>query len=87
MVYLHGIPACIQHHFNPSGLDFSAGPIHLEEVFRLTDLIDEHSPGRLVHRINNLAMSVGGKKKRRKVISDCVCSICGVPLFQRSLKH
>ncbi|KAF9545953.1 Cysteine-rich protein 2-binding protein [Mortierella hygrophila] len=66
MVYLHGIPACIQHHFNPSGLDFSAGPIHLEEVFRLTDLIDENSPGRLVHRINNLAMSIGGKKKRRK---------------------
>ncbi|KAF9921229.1 Cysteine-rich protein 2-binding protein [Linnemannia zychae] len=66
VVSLHGIPACIQHHFNPSGLDFSAGPIHLEEIFRLTDLIDENSPARLVHRVNNLAMSVGGKKKRRK---------------------
>ncbi|KAF9586492.1 Cysteine-rich protein 2-binding protein [Lunasporangiospora selenospora] len=67
LVQLHGIPACIHHHFNPSGLDFSAGPIYLEEVFRLTDLIDEHSPARLVHRINHLvAASTGGKKKRRK---------------------
>ncbi|KAG0203323.1 Cysteine-rich protein 2-binding protein [Mortierella sp. GBA30] len=67
VVHLHGIPACIQHHFNPSGLDFSAGPIHLEEVFRITDLIDESSPGRLIHRVNSLcAMSAGGKKKRRK---------------------
>ncbi|KAF9966959.1 Cysteine-rich protein 2-binding protein [Mortierella alpina] len=66
-VYLHGIPACIQHHFNPSGLDFSAGPIHLEEVFRITDLVDENSPGRLIHRVNSLgAISAGGKKKRRK---------------------
>ncbi|KAF9113383.1 Cysteine-rich protein 2-binding protein [Mortierella sp. AM989] len=66
-VYLHGIPACIQHHFNPSGLDFSGGPIHLEEIFRLTDLIDENSPGKLIHRVNSLgAMSAGGKKKRRK---------------------
>ncbi|KAF9192496.1 Cysteine-rich protein 2-binding protein, partial [Haplosporangium sp. Z 11] len=67
VVHLHGIPACIQHHFNPSGLDFSAGPIYLEEIFRLTDLIDENSPGKLVRRVNNLsAMSTGGKKKRRK---------------------
>ncbi|GJJ77802.1 cysteine-rich protein 2-binding protein [Entomortierella parvispora] len=67
MVYLHGIPACIQHHFNPSGLDFSGGPINLEEIFRLTDLIDEDSPGRLIHRVNSLgALAVGGKKKRRK---------------------
>ncbi|KAF9209204.1 Cysteine-rich protein 2-binding protein [Haplosporangium sp. Z 27] len=66
-VHLHGIPACIQHHFNPSGLDFSGGPIHLEEIFRLTDLLDENSPGKLIHRVNNLgAMSAGGKKKRRK---------------------
>jgi len=69
MVYLHGIPACIQHHFNPSGLDFSGGPINLEEIFRLTDLIDDDSPGRLIHRVNSLgALAVGGKKKRRKVI-------------------
>ncbi|KAF9399209.1 Cysteine-rich protein 2-binding protein, partial [Mortierella sp. AD011] len=66
-VHLHGIPACIQHHFNPSGLDFSGGPIHLEEIFRLTDLLDENSPGKLIHRINNLgAMAAGGKKKKRK---------------------
>ncbi|KAG0247433.1 Cysteine-rich protein 2-binding protein, partial [Mortierella polycephala] len=67
VVHLHGIPACIQHHFTPSGLDFSAGSIHLEEIFRLTDLIDENSHGKLVRRVNNLsAMSTGGKKKRRK---------------------
>ncbi|ORZ16651.1 hypothetical protein BCR41DRAFT_352901 [Lobosporangium transversale] len=67
VVHLHGIPACIHHHFNPSGLDFSTGPIHLEEIFRLTDLIDENSSGRLINRVNSLgAMSVGGKKKRRK---------------------
>ncbi|KAF9435927.1 Cysteine-rich protein 2-binding protein [Entomortierella beljakovae] len=66
-VYLHGIPACIQHHFNPSGLDFSEGPIHLEEIFRLTDLIDENSTGKLIHRVNSLgAMSAGGKKKKGK---------------------
>lgn len=71
MVYLHGIPACIQHHFNPSGLDFSGGPINLEEIFRLTDLIDEDSPGRLIHRVNSLgALAVSGKKKRRKVRSN-----------------
>ncbi|KAG0329368.1 Cysteine-rich protein 2-binding protein [Dissophora globulifera] len=67
IVHLHGIPACIQHHFNPSGLDFTGGPIHLEEIFRLTDLIDENSPGRLIQRVNSLgAMAAGGKNKRRK---------------------
>ncbi|KAG0369359.1 hypothetical protein BC939DRAFT_505177 [Gamsiella multidivaricata] len=67
LVHLHGIPACIHHHFNPSGLDFSGGPIHLEEIFRLTDLIDERSPGRLIHRVNSLGkMSIGGKKKKRR---------------------
>ncbi|KAF9366436.1 Cysteine-rich protein 2-binding protein [Mortierella sp. NVP85] len=66
VVHLHGIPACIHHHFNPSGLDFSGGPIHLEEIFRVTDLIDENSPSKLIHRINNLgAMSAGGKKKKK----------------------
>lgn len=73
MVFLHGIPACIQHHFNPSGLDFSSGPIDLEHLFRLTDLIDDDSPGRLIHRVRAVVSSVSGhlsmsgKKKRRKV--------------------
>ncbi|KAG0038044.1 Cysteine-rich protein 2-binding protein [Podila clonocystis] len=72
MVFLHGIPACIQHHFNPSGLDFSSGPIDLEHLFRLTDMIDDDSPGRLIHRVRAAVNSVGGhlsisgKKKRRK---------------------
>ncbi|KAG0322378.1 Cysteine-rich protein 2-binding protein [Podila horticola] len=72
MVFLHGIPACIQHHFNPSGLDFSSGPIDLEHLFRLTDLIDDDSPGRLIHRVGAVVSSVSGhlpmsgKKKRRK---------------------
>jgi hypothetical protein len=47
-------------------LDFSGGPIHLEEIFRVTDLIDENSPSKLIHRINSLgAMSAGGKKKKK----------------------
>ncbi|KAG0068537.1 Cysteine-rich protein 2-binding protein, partial [Podila epicladia] len=72
MVFLHGIPACIQHHFSPSGLDFSSGPIDLEHLFRLTDLIDDDSPGRLIHRVRAAVSSAGGhlsmsgKKKRRK---------------------
>ncbi|KAF9958487.1 hypothetical protein BGZ65_001410 [Modicella reniformis] len=67
VVHLHGISACIHHHFNPTGLDFSGGPIHLEEIFRLTDLIDENSPNKLISRVNNLgALFAGSKKKRRK---------------------
>ncbi|KAI1317142.1 Cysteine-rich protein 2-binding protein [Mortierella claussenii] len=63
IVHLHGIPACIQHHFNPSGLDFSAGPIHLEEIFRLTDLIDEYSPGRLIHRSSAVEIKAEAMQK------------------------
>ncbi|KAF9420891.1 Cysteine-rich protein 2-binding protein [Podila epigama] len=72
MVFLHGIPACIHHHFNPSGLDFSSGPIELEHLFRLADLIEDDSPGKLIHRVRAAINSVGGtlhlggKKNQRK---------------------
>ncbi|KAG0226024.1 Cysteine-rich protein 2-binding protein [Actinomortierella wolfii] len=71
-VLLHGIPALIQHHFNPNQLDFSSGPIDYEHFFRLADLVDDETSSRVIQKVRKALNSVGGvlslsgKKKRRR---------------------